>query len=162
MRWDTGITARLAAVVVTIGALGVAAGARVAEGQDQAAPAAAVTAQDLRLQLARERRHHARERARLTRALRADGDVSSAIRVASIVYHVPERQLRAVAFCESRLDPRAKNPKSPASGLMQFYPSTYAGTPFRSVSLWNPYASALAAAWLVRQDGGWRQWACRP
>lgn len=89
--------------------------------------------------------------------------VAHAIRLASITYGVSERDMRAVAWCESGFDPRAKNPSSTASGLFQFlYPSTWRSTPYARLSVWDPYANALAAAWLVRRDGGWYQWECNP
>jgi soluble lytic murein transglycosylase-like protein len=69
-----------------------------------------------------------------------------------------------VARCETGGDfnPRSYNRSSGASGLFQFLPSTWQRTPFRMLDVFDAYSNALAAAWLVRQDGGWREWSCRP
>lgn len=115
----------------------------------------------LRARLVFERRAHAVEVRRLRRVVANDGDVQSAITLASVVYGVPERELRGIAWCESRFTPTARNP-SGASGLMQFMPGTWAATPMgrAGLSVWDPYANILAAAWLRREDGSWRQWSC--
>lgn len=108
---------------------------------------------------------------RLERRLqkRWEPTVDYAIRLASVVYGVPYRELYAVASCESGLSPFAKNRNSTASGLFQMlYPSTWFGKwgakPFADAgfSVWDPVAQALAAARMVVNDGGWRQWACQP
>lgn len=93
--------------------------------------------------------------------------VDRALRAASARYGVPYWQMRAVAWCESRFNPAAKNPDAVADGehsegLMQFLPSTFRGTPYHGYSIFNAWASAMAAAWLVRRDGGWWEWSCRP
>lgn len=89
--------------------------------------------------------------------------VTEALRLASITYGVPYREMRSVAWCESRLDPRAYNRSSGASGLMQFLPSTWRRTPYASLSPFSPHANALAGGWLyVRSGRSWRQWVCRP
>lgn len=63
------------------------------------------------------------------------------------------------ARCESGLYRYARNP-SGASGLFQFLPSTFASTPFGSLSIWSPYANAMAAGWMhVHGRGG--EWVCR-
>lgn len=86
--------------------------------------------------------------------------VERALRVASHRYGVPYWQMRSVSWCESRWNPRAVG--SGSLGLFQFLPSTFAHTPYRRMSIFDPTANALAAAWLVRHDGGWREWTCRP
>jgi len=70
--------------------------------------------------------------------------------------------MRRVASCESGLDPTQVTPPYSASGVFQFFSSTFGGTPFVDFSVFDPYANALAAGWLVRKDGGWREWACQP
>lgn len=48
-----------------------------------------------------------------------------------------------------------------AVGLMQFMPGTWRSTRYRSLPPTDPYASALAAASIVKREG-WRQWECTP
>lgn len=129
----------------------------------------AVTAADLRAQLASERKAfagRARElrreirRARAALAGRAD-PVGEALTLAAIVYGVPRAELDRVAWCESRHRPYARNGSSGASGLLQFLPSTWASTPFAGLSPFSPYANALAAGWLHARSG-WGPWSCRP
>jgi hypothetical protein len=88
--------------------------------------------------------------------------VQHALRLASALYGVPLRALERVGACESHLRARAKNRHSTASGLFQFLDSTWnrAGVP--GFSPFDPYASAIAAARLVRRDGGFREWSCQP
>ena len=86
------------------------------------------------------------------------GDVAHAIRLASVVYGVSERELQRVAWCESRYDAGAVNASGDATGLFQFLRSTWARYPFRGFPRSDPFASALAAAYVRKQDGSWRQW----
>jgi hypothetical protein len=65
-----------------------------------------------------------------------------------------------VASCESHYHPNSLNQTSGASGLFQFLPSTWSHTPYASQSPFNPYANALAAAWLYRHSGP-GQWSCK-
>lgn len=92
-----------------------------------------------------------------------------AIRLASIVYGVPRRDMLTVARCESPgLNPFLQHPTSRAAGLFQFLPSTWAGPwgakkfAASGFSVWDPVANALAAAYIVDRDGGWFQWTCKP
>ena len=86
--------------------------------------------------------------------------VDRALHQASARYGVSYWEMRTVSFCESRWNPRAVGNGS--LGLFQFLPSTWAHTPYAARSVFDPYANAAAAAWLVRKDGGWREWTCRP
>jgi len=90
--------------------------------------------------------------------------VQHALRLASTAYGVPLVEMVTVARCETggTFDPRAYNSSSGASGLFQFLPSTWQRTPYLSFSPFDPYANALAAAYLVRRDHGWSEWSCRP
>ena len=89
--------------------------------------------------------------------------VEYALRLAAAAYPVPYAELRAVSWCESRWTPSAVNGGgSGSSGLFQFLPSTWAHTPYGRFSIFDPVANALAAAWLVVQDHGWREWTCKP
>jgi soluble lytic murein transglycosylase-like protein len=66
----------------------------------------------------------------------------------------------AVARCESGYNPNAYNP-SGASGVFQFMPGTWAGTPEHSSSPFNAAANIRAAWWLFSRDGyTWREWSC--
>jgi soluble lytic murein transglycosylase-like protein len=69
-----------------------------------------------------------------------------------------------VARCESNFNPNAVNRSSAASGLFQFLPSTWAGTPQGKAgrSVFDPTANAQAAAWYYKatgQTGG--PWSCK-
>jgi hypothetical protein len=65
-----------------------------------------------------------------------------------------------VAYCESRYHPNSVNSDSGASGLFQFLPSTWGGTPWASQSPFDPVANAQAAAWLYSHYGPGR-WSCK-
>lgn len=97
----------------------------------------------------------------LVRTLRYDVETSSAIRVACITYPGAGcAWLWRVARCESNFHRYSVNADSGASGLYQFLRSTWAHTPYRSLSVYDPYASSLAAAWLASR-GGRSQWECQ-
>ena len=65
-----------------------------------------------------------------------------------------------VAYCESRYHPNSVNSDSGASGLFQFMPSTWSGTPWAGQSPFDPVANAQAAAWLYSRYGPGR-WTCQ-
>ena len=65
-----------------------------------------------------------------------------------------------VAYCESRYHPNSVNTDSGASGLFQFMPSTWSGTPWANQSPFDPVANAQAAAWLYNRYGPGR-WTCQ-
>ncbi len=65
-----------------------------------------------------------------------------------------------VAWCESRYHPNSVNSSSGASGLFQFLPSTWSGTPYANQSPFDPRANAFAAAWLYSRYGPGR-WVCQ-
>ena len=65
-----------------------------------------------------------------------------------------------VAYCESRYHPNSVNTSSGASGLFQFLPSTWGGTPWAGQSPFDPAANAMAAAWLYSHYGPGR-WVCQ-
>jgi len=64
-----------------------------------------------------------------------------------------------IAWCESRYHPNSVNSSSQASGLFQFLPSTWSGTPWANQSPFDPVANANAAAWLYNRYGPGR-WEC--
>ncbi len=65
-----------------------------------------------------------------------------------------------VAYCESRYHPNSVNSDSGASGLFQFMPGTWSGTPWAGQSPFDPVANAQAAAWLYSHYGPGR-WTCQ-
>jgi hypothetical protein len=65
-----------------------------------------------------------------------------------------------VAYCESRYHPNSVNTDSGASGLFQFMPGTWGGTPWAAQSPFDPVANAQAAAWLYSHYGPGR-WTCQ-
>jgi uncharacterized protein YgiM (DUF1202 family) len=67
-----------------------------------------------------------------------------------------EAMLR-VARCESNLTPTAINKKGGSYGLFQFKTQTWLGTPYADYDIFDPRASALAAAWMwsVGRKGAW-------
>jgi hypothetical protein len=88
--------------------------------------------------------------------------VAHALRLASALYAVPLAELQSVGSCESHLYPLAQNRTSSAAGLFQFLDSTWARAGVPGFSVYDPYANAIAAARLVHNDGGWREWSCSP
>lgn len=106
--------------------------------------------------------HQRRSARRLRRELRAAAPIREAIGLAAVVYRVPSSTLWRKALCETggTLNPYSRNRSSNASGLFQFLPSTWRTTPFAGFSIWDPFASALAAGWMhARGRGG--EWECR-
>lgn len=88
--------------------------------------------------------------------------VDHAIRLASALYGIPLRDMRAVGLCESHLYENSRNRTSSAAGLYQFLDTTWARAGVPGFSVYDPYANAIAAARLVHNDGGWGEWTCRP
>jgi soluble lytic murein transglycosylase-like protein len=64
-----------------------------------------------------------------------------------------------VAACESGYNPNAYNPGGP-SGVFQFMPGTFRGTPYGNQNIFDAAANVNAAAWYYQQHGG-GAWACR-
>lgn len=89
-----------------------------------------------------------------------------ALRLAAITYRQSYTDLLRVANCESPgLDPGLVNSTAVwngehATGLLQFLPSTFRSTPYRSENIFSPYANALAAGWMWA-NGRRSEWACR-
>lgn len=142
----------IAAAAAVIVALAGAAGGERASGRDPAG------ARALRHQLAKERARWEQERRELRRAVLERPAVSEALTVASVAYGVPRSRLEAVALCESTLRPGARNGRY--RGLFQMGP-LFESTPYgrAGLSVWSPYASALAAAYVV-SSSGWGPWEC--
>lgn len=113
-----------------------------------------------------QRRRLAREVRELRAHLRRvhTPTVREAALLAGQALHVDPHLMLRVGMCETgrTLDPYAYNEESGALGWMQFLASTWRHTPFAAWPRTNPYAEALAAAQIVRADGGYHQWSCRP
>lgn len=86
--------------------------------------------------------------------------VQHAIALAAATYGVPETHMRRVAWCESRLNPRASN-RGRYVGLFQAGAPFWKTTPYRGFRREDAYANALATAYVVARQG-WRQWSCQP
>ena len=123
---------------------------------------------------ARYRREHRKlvaaraERASLSLALRRQRrvllrrpQVVEAINLACAAYGFCSTLWRK-ARCETggTFSAGAHNTSSGAAGLFQFLPSTWASTPFARLSVWSPYANALAAGWMHSVGRG-GEWTCR-
>jgi hypothetical protein len=117
---------------------------------------------------AKQARKDANARAVTVRRLRStlahSPSITEAIRLATIAYPAlsQERAWQIVEH-ESLMMPdpaHAKNPSSTASGLFQFLDSTWAATPYgkAGMSVWSPYASALAAGYLHQIGQGCVHW----
>lgn len=99
-------------------------------------------------------------------------DALTALRIASIVYHVSFNDLYRRASCESTgslpasppsnstLYEKAQNRTSSAAGLLQFLDSTWDSTPFADYDVYNGYINALAGAWMITVGRG-GEWVCR-
>lgn len=64
-----------------------------------------------------------------------------------------------VAACESGYNPNAYNPDG-ASGVFQFMPGTFRGTPYGNQNIFDASANVAAAAWYYGQHGG-GAWSCK-
>ena len=64
-----------------------------------------------------------------------------------------------VAACESGYNPNAYNPDG-ASGVFQFMPGTFRGTPYGGQNIFDASANVNAAAWYFQQHGG-GAWSCK-
>ena len=75
-------------------------------------------------------------------------------------YGQPREDMLRVARCESDLVPGAVNGPGGTYGMFQFKPSTWLGTPFAEYDIFDPRASANAAAWMW-SVGRRREWVCQ-
>ncbi len=75
-----------------------------------------------------------------------------------------ERALR-IAWCESKYDTEATNPRSGAAGLFQHLPKYWGqrsdAAGWEGASIYDPEANVAVAAWLRDEFGGWSHWTCR-
>ncbi len=67
-----------------------------------------------------------------------------------------------VAWCESRYDPSATNPRTGAAGLFQhltkYWDSRSAAAGWAGADIYDAEANTAVAAWLVYEGGGWKHW----
>lgn len=75
------------------------------------------------------------------------------IRRAAAHFEESKRTAYAIAYRESRFDPRVTNSSSGAAGLFQFMPGTWASTPYRNKSPYSPKWAALGAMWMWDRGG---------
>jgi hypothetical protein len=68
-------------------------------------------------------------------------------------YHQPRSQAYYIAWRESRFNWRVTNRSSGAAGMFQFMPGTWAHSPYRHRSPYNPRWAALAAMWYWAHGG---------
>jgi len=87
----------------------------------------------------------------------ANPDMVAIIYAAADAYGQSRADMLRVAACESNLDSNAVNAAGGSYGLFQFIPSTWASTPFANQDIFDPVASANAAAWMwsVGRRGEW-------
>lgn len=81
------------------------------------------------------------------------GDLDSIFRAAASKYNVSYNLLVSIAHCESGYNPNAYNSLFGASGIFQFLPSTFRGTPYGSGNIFDPVANIYAGAWLMTIRG---------
>lgn len=86
-------------------------------------------------------------------------DVEQAIRDASVSHQVSATVLTCIAMRESRMDPYAES-RTGDFGAFQFHQNRDGSslmdlTPWSGRSLYDPYASAHATAWLINQGYGY-------
>ena len=88
------------------------------------------------------------------------GDLKEIIYAAADKYGQPREDMLRVARCESNMVPSAVNPYGGSYGLFQFKPGTWLSTPYAEYDIFDPRASANAAAWMWSQ-GRRREWVCQ-
>jgi len=87
-------------------------------------------------------------------------EIIAIIYAAADAYGQSRVDMLRVATCESNLDPYNVTPPYSASGLFQFLPGTWATTPYKDQSIFDPVANANAAAWMW-SVGRRNEWVCK-
>lgn len=71
-----------------------------------------------------------------------------------------------VAWCESRFDPSAANPRSSARGVFQhlgrYWPQRSVAAWWGGASILDAEANVAVAAWLSHGGASWIHWVCKP
>jgi hypothetical protein len=88
------------------------------------------------------------------------GELKDIIFAAADRYGQPREDMLRVARCESNMIPSAINASGGSYGLFQFKPGTWLGTPYGQYDIFDPRASANAAAWMWSQ-GRRREGVCQ-
>lgn len=88
------------------------------------------------------------------------GELKEIIYAAADQYGQPREDMLRVARCESNMIPSAVNPYGGSYGLFQFKPGTWLSTPYAAYDIFDPRASANAAAWMW-SEGRRREWVCQ-
>lgn len=128
------------------------------------ANARAVTIRYLKTKMAQIRKDDAAQAKtikRLKMSMTHDPTLEECVKLATIAYpSFSESRAWRIIKRESWTSGKqfAKNPTSTASGLYQFLTSTFASTPYASMSIWSPCASSLAAGWM-HENGRGGEWA---
>lgn len=87
-------------------------------------------------------------------------ELKAIIYAAADRYGQPREDMLRVARCESDMIPSAVNPYGGSYGLYQFKPGTWLSTPYAAYDIFDPRASANAAAWMW-SVGRRREWVCQ-
>jgi uncharacterized protein YgiM (DUF1202 family) len=87
-------------------------------------------------------------------------ELTDIIYAAADRYGQPREDMLRVARCESDLVPTAINARGGSYGLFQFKPGTWLSTPYGQYDIFDPRASANAAAWMW-SVGRRREWVCQ-
>ena len=98
-------------------------------------------------------------RLRRARLVEFEPPYEHAAQLAAIAYRVDAGTLIRKGRCESGNWTHFHN-ASGASGPWQFLGSTWASTPYASYSSYDPFAAALAAAWMHAHGRG-GEWVCQ-
>lgn len=96
-------------------------------------------------------------------------EIGKIIRDAAAKYGIDTNRFLRIAWCESRLNPRAFNRRGCEGygclGLFQqhrkYWPARARRAGFAGASAFDPRANASVSAWMIRWGGGWRHWTCR-
>lgn len=99
-------------------------------------------------------------RLRHARIVEFEPPYEHAARLAALAYHVDAATLIRKGRCESARWTRFLNSGSGAAGPWQFLGSTWASTPYAAYSPYDPFAAALAAAYMHSVGRG-GEWVCR-
>jgi hypothetical protein len=87
-------------------------------------------------------------------------DIIPFIYAAADYYGQPREDMLRVAMCESDLVPMAVNEEGGSYGIFQFKTGTWLSTPYAEYDIFDPRASAYAAAWMW-SVGRRNEWVCQ-